>query len=151
MSFGKSVLRFALPLTALLFVWVTMRTVSAYQSESMAAFGFPLSWHAADPVSSMAFEVAILPLVVDLLVYFFVVLSIQRVVWPRVSPAAHKAPRVMTAISVVLWVAATGSALVTVAALAVDVRLETTSLGNYFGSNATRTYSAAAGLQPLTR
>lgn len=144
--------RFALPTTILLFLWVTMRTHSAYvseiafNSESMVAFGFPFSWHAASTATSMGTEIGMLPLVFDFVVYFLMVIALLgalNVVGPRQSAAFLRRT------SAALWVAGLLSLAGSTLQIAPNASVRSMAVDVYFDDRAVRTRSLALGLQPL--
>ena len=152
-------LRSGLPITVLLFLWISMRTVSGYPSvsgtgfaESMTAFGFPLSWYAASEATSNAYKIALLPLVVDLLIYALVVVLLQWLIANRLARVASLSSRTSTAVSVSLWAAA---AICTVAAVVImtpDVHVNMTKVDAYFsGESATHRRSFVVGFLPQER
>lgn len=159
MSPLSSWLRIGLPATVLLFLWVSMRTVSGYPSasgtafaESMTAFGFPLSWYAASQATSNAYKIALVPLVVDLLVYAFGVASLHWLIAPRITRVVHLSSRAMTAVSVALWAAAAMCTVAAVVIMTPDVYVNTTEVDTYFDSAvATHRRSFVVGLLPQER
>jgi hypothetical protein len=149
-----------LPITLLLFLYVTMRTVSGYPllsgagtetvlAESMTAFGFPLSWHAASGATSNAYKVAIVPLMVDLLVYVLAVIVLQWLVAVLLIRVRHTVSRVWTAVCVLLWFAASVSLGATLMILAPNLRVEVMAIDAYFSSErAIHQRSLAFGFLP---
>jgi hypothetical protein len=93
-----------LPMTLLLFLWVTMRTTSGTAADTQTTFGFPFSWYCPMYGSSGAYGVAALPLVIDLLVYALIVLTFQRLFADRIARVMHISRRWLVTISVSIWI-----------------------------------------------
>ncbi|MEQ1636916.1 MAG: hypothetical protein ABL903_09485 [Methylococcales bacterium] len=149
MSFQRRWLSMGLPLTLLVFLWVTMRTVSAYSTEAMTGFGFPLSWYATNEATSTAYTVAIFPLVFDLVVYIFSTILLQWLYADRLLIRLNFSSTASKGMSALLWFAACLSLLITTLILVPNIRIELMAVNTYFGNNATRSCSLALGLQPL--
>lgn len=145
-------LRITLPLTLLFFLWVTM---TGLDSEKYMTVGFPLGWHAVNQATSGSYSVALLPLAIDLSIYFLFV-------WWLVRLVRHKlvrwSSRLIQAISVALWLLAMPSVLISGFLLVADGWVEYVTLDMCFGANEKRvywgcweprTYSLSIGLQPL--
>lgn len=65
----------ALPLTTILFCWITAKVRVEYvDSPAMTLYGFPLVWHRRDLAASLAFIADPVGLLIDLLFYLLVVL-----------------------------------------------------------------------------
>ena len=133
--------KFALPLGASLMCWVTMRTVAAFATESMASYGFPFAWYAPNQASSMAFDVAAGPPLVDLLAYVAacqLLLSGVPVRWPGSGTAAMAA-------STALWLVAIASTALMVVEVGLDAHVVGWTLDGYFGAGSTRTHGIQFG------
>ena len=118
----------------------------------MTAFGFPLSWYAASETTSSAYKVAVLPLVVDLLVYALAVMVLQRLVADHLARVLHVSARASKLIGTVLWVAATLCATVAVVSMTPNLRVDVMAVDAYFNSEGTvRQRSPAFGFVPQER
>jgi hypothetical protein len=128
--------RYSLPLALLAFCWLSMQTTAAYSDEATRVYGFPLSWNAPNSSSSMAFSIAIGPLLVDLALYVFLTHLILIAACRRFAPDGKAG----TVISAVLWLAALASLVLVFAAISSDPVFTGWSLDSYFGSNAMRSH-----------
>ena len=66
---GNNLLKYTLPVSLTTFCWVTMRTVLSFTDESTTRYRFPFPWYSVNGISSMAYVIAIGPLLADLGVY----------------------------------------------------------------------------------
>jgi hypothetical protein len=124
--------RFTLPLTLVVFFWLSVRVVANVPGETGVFYGFPFAWYAPSAAASLAFNVAFGALVVDLLIYFAVIHAcLSRL---------HAAQKVSRWISVGLWVVAVASMLLTMLAIGFDAKFVFWTLDDYFGAGATRHY-----------
>ena len=154
MKLTRRTLAITLPITLLIFLWVTMRTHSAYASEvainaeSMVAFGFPLSWHAANAETSMGTLVGVVPLALDFAVYFVGVFLVTH----RARHHIEQRSKVTVGrASAVLWLAALLSVATSVFLIGTDVRVQAMAVDSYFDDRAVRVHSLAFGLQPTRK
>jgi hypothetical protein len=142
MTTALRLLKYAAPVGLIVFCWLTMRTVSSFANESMTSYGVPLSWYATPGASSMAYVIAIGPLLVDL---GFYVLSVSFAIsWllGRSVPARGTSKWIIGA----LWVLACASAAYTFVAVSLDPHFVGWSLDSYYGENARRSYGLQFGV-----
>ncbi|PWK39424.1 hypothetical protein C7534_113122 [Pseudomonas sp. OV226] len=57
----------------MLFACVTMRTVTSWDGEpSTMSYGFPLPWYTPSLATSLAYTIAVVPLLLDFFIYFVI-------------------------------------------------------------------------------
>lgn len=137
----KTLFKYALPLGISLFCWLSMRTIASFSDESFASYGFPFPWYAANNVSSLAYIVAVGPLLVDLVVYVALCYSMIALLPPHTLTGVKG-----SLIALLLWLVGCASLLAIAIALAIDPSFVLWELDSYFGSNAKRHYSLQFGL-----
>jgi hypothetical protein len=130
----------ALPVGITLFCWLSMRTVVTNGSESQSLYGFPLAWYAPSPAASMAYEIALWPWAIDLLLYVAAAFLACR-------PLMARGPRTMPgkAVVMLLCVVAAASLAWMALALAFDVHAVAWTLDGYYSDAATRTHGLQIG------
>ena len=147
---------FTFPLTLLLFLHVTMRTEIDGGTERMTGFGFPLPWHANAEHTSMAYAVAVVPLVLDFLLYFllcFLLVStlvwvFERKVMSRFPAFSERLSRALTkGICVALWCLAVPCVVLAAFLASDNILLNFSSVDAYF-KGSPRSYSLAFGMLP---
>ena len=114
-----------------------MRTVISLPDEAMVSYGFPIAWYTPSLATSLAYEVALGPLLVDLIVYFAAcgaILFLVSVSWMGRTACA------------LLWLAGVGSAGALALVLLLDPHFVAWTLDGYFGAGATRSRSMYFGL-----
>jgi hypothetical protein len=138
----KTLCKFAIPVGVSLLCWLTMRTVVSSGGESLAMYGFPLPWYAPSAASSMAYDMAAGPFVIDLLVY---VTAAQAII--SFGTAGSTVPlKVGRLAAILLWLLAVGSIACTALATGFDPHVAGWTLDGYFGTGATRTHALHFGL-----
>lgn len=137
----KGLFKFAVPVGLSALCWLTMRTVAAYGDESMTSYGFPFPWYAPSGASSMAFDVAIGPLIVNIVSY----VSIGYIVTSLIIPASMISTRGGNILSVVLWFAAFGSLALTFTGISLDPHFVNWTMDSYFSENAKRSHGFQFG------
>jgi hypothetical protein len=137
----EKLLKYAQPLGLIIFCWLTMRTVSSFSDESMTSYGFPFSWYAADSISSMAYVIAIGPLVIDLVFYVLLTYLAISLLLPQ-SVLPSNTSRLPPA---VLWLMACASLAYIFAAISIDPHFVVWKVDGYYGENAQRSYGIQFG------
>lgn len=102
----------------------------------MSSYGFPLPWYAASGVGSMAYTIAIGPLLLDLLAY----LLLCQIAMTAVLRGVPDGSRIKPILSIALWLLALSSLAFTLLALSIGADFAIWQLDSYFGSNANRSY-----------
>lgn len=133
----KILLRFSVPVGLLALFWLTMRVVASYSDESMISYGFPFSWYAPSGVSSMAYDLAVGPFIVDSIFYIGTCHGIILLVVSK-SALSHKLSNV---VSTLLWFAALSSLGLMFIAVSMEPHFVGWTLDSYFAGNAQRNYS----------
>jgi hypothetical protein len=150
-------LSLSLPFTVIIFLLVTMRTTRMYPTASgvgfedpMTMFGFPLGWYSPMYGSSGAYGVAIVPLVIDLLLYALFVTMLQWVITVRSKPLMQIPARALTAISLLAWIIATLLVSTATFVLTRDLIIRTTAEEVFFpeGENAVYRRAIVFGVLP---
>lgn len=132
----------AMPLGVTVFCWLTMRTEASLGSETGASYGFPLPWYAPSAASSMAYTVAVTPLVLDLLVYVAVAQAVLMAWRLRTASPPRRGLRVA------LWAAALASVAYAATGLMTDPRVVAWDPSPYFHAAADRSHRLQWGTGP---
>ena len=137
---------FSLPIALLAFAWLSLGTTASFSDEARTLYGFPLPWYAKSQVTSLGYDVALGPMLLDFLLYLglshLVIHLLSFVLPPKNGPKSKK----IRAICALLWLTALLSTALFCFALAMDVQLNLWTLDNYFGGNAQRQYFFQFGL-----
>ena len=139
---GKHLLKYTLPVSLIAFCWVTMRTVLSFTGESTTRYGFPFPWYSVDGISSMAYVIAIGPLLADLGVYVLLTHFVISLLLPQSLVAAGSGK--LSAL--VLWLGACASLAFTMMAISIDPHFVAWALDTYYGDNSQRSYGIQFGL-----
>jgi len=126
------------------FFWLTMRTVVSYRDELMMSYGFPFSCFAPSSVSSMAYDLAVGPFIIDIIFYVL----ICHIIISLAIPKKILSSRGGSVISILLWLAGLGSMIFVSMAVSLDPHFVTWTLDSYFSENAKRSYNFYFGLGP---
>lgn len=129
-------LRVATPLGLLAFFWLTMRSVVSAGGETVNHYGFPVAWYTPSSASSLAYDIAVGPMMLDVACY---VVFGGFVLWlahwrPDPNRTAH------TVVSILLWVGALASLVFTAMVIAHDPHFVAWTLDGYFSGHAARGY-----------
>lgn len=132
---------YAAPLGLIVFCWLTMRTNAEFSNESMTSYGFPFAWYAASGLSSMAYVIAIGPMLFDLALYAVLAyLAVSRLAPATPTADAHKW------IVGALWTLALASLACVLVQVSMDPHFVAWSLDSYYGANARRSYGVQFGV-----
>lgn len=140
MTPSRKLLLYALPTGITVFCWLTMRTLASFTDESMTSYGFPVPWYAPDSVSSMAYVIAIIPLLIDLSIYVsasFVALSLLL---------QRSDGRYLRLVPIALWLMASVSLTLKISIMSIDPQIVVWTLDSYYGDKAQRSYGVQLGL-----
>ena len=119
-----------------------MRTVVSSGNESLVSYGFPLPWQAASQAGTMAQDLALLPLLLDLACYIG---GCQIMLAPWAMNLARRR-RLRRLIPALLWLSAIGSAITLALRVLSDPQWVWWSLDDYFNAQAVRSRSLHWGL-----
>jgi hypothetical protein len=136
-------LRISLPLSLLLFLWVTVKTVMVSGEETGVGFGFLLSWHTPS-VFSMETNIALVPMLVDFLLYFGFVHALCHFTLRRLTIKKY----LMVSSVVLLWPAAILSVALCAIVLSYGGGVYIFELSDYFDGHDERSRTAVFGLLP---
>src|ERR1700728_870349 len=135
---------YSLPLSLLLFCWLTMGVNVAYDGDIFTAYGFPLNWYTPSIISSGGYEIAMVRLIVDLGTYWVLAHLICKALKGLV-PTPPKAGRIF---QFLLWLSALISLFIGVAAFSIDPHLTFWKLNPPAPHNAAKSYFISLGLHP---
>lgn len=134
-------IKFTLPACLIAFLTITMRIKSSLGDEQMLSFGFPLSWYSPSNAASMAYTIAAVPLIIDLLCYvaFSYVLALTL---PTGRILTSKYDFILT---IALWVCVPCGALFTYLIIFSDPLFVIWTLNDYFSNGAAHDYNIQIG------
>ena len=132
----RNFFKYSIPLGLLAFFGLTMRTVASYTDESMTSYGFPFPCYGLSSVSSMAYELAIGPFIIDVIFYILICHTIISLAIPKLILSSRNG----NVVAILLWLTGLGSMIFMLIAVSIDPHFVTWKLDGYFSENAARTY-----------
>jgi hypothetical protein len=129
-------LRVATPLSLLAFFWLTMRAVVSAGGETLSSYGFPVAWYAPSPASSLAYDIAVGPMMLDVACYVLFGGCVLRLA--RWRPERNRTAGAV--VSILLWVGALASLVFTAIVIAHDPHFVAWTLDGYFSGHAARSH-----------
>jgi hypothetical protein len=134
-------IKYSFPAGLIAFLAVTLQVKSSIDGEYILSYGFPLSWYSPSNSLSMAYTIAVWPLVLDLLLYL-VASQILLTGTPikRIHTTNHG-----YIVSFLLWVCALALVLFTSLVIFSDPQFVAWSLDDYFNSAAISDYNIQIG------
>jgi hypothetical protein len=128
--------KYSIPASLISFVLFTIQTVTSYNDESMISYGFPLSCYAPSNVSSMAYDIAIAPLIIDMISYTLICHFIAFFSTPK-KIVSNRCGNI---VSVFLWLGGLSLIAFTATAISFSPHFVLWELDSYFGDEAKRSY-----------
>jgi hypothetical protein len=129
-------LQYSAPISLIAFFWLTMQTVNSYSDESMTSYGFPLAYYARSNISSMTYDLAIIPFILDLTFYALtchcIILAIPA---SKLFSNKHN-----TLFSLFLWLIGLGLMGFASIVIFLNAHYVTWKLDEYFSENTHRSY-----------
>ncbi|MDR6919105.1 hypothetical protein J2X66_006011 [Pseudomonas sp. 3296] len=119
----------------MLFACVTMRTVTSWDGEpSTMSYGFPLPWYTPSLATSLAYTIAVVPLLLDFFIYFVICWGLASLVEVKRAMA----PNFGRVCAGLRWIGGIASVGVLTLIMLMGDQFTAWTLDNYFGEGATR-------------